>query len=124
MNRPTKAFALALIGGSASTVSPTLPLVYLYRSLIFPDVSVGLVIVLLSILLHEMPERYLTFGAAIATLSAAGAISSVILIGIDGGSIINPLSYILYAPAVGSTLSFLGGIAALTWKPSPENKTT
>jgi len=120
LNKPTGAFTLTLIGGSMSMIGLAYPVIALYRA--FPDtISVGLIIVILSMLLHEMPERNITFGAAIAALSTAQLISSMIVTVVTGGLYTGYYSTIPYVLVAGSIISLLGGVAAILWKPKGPN---
>ena len=119
LNRPTGSFALTILGGSIGMISLTYPIYFSYRAI--PDSApTGFIIVILGMLLHEMPERKITFGTAIAAVSVAELISSTILISVTTAFYVGSLlGAILYFPLVGSVISLLGGFRALRWKPGP-----
>jgi hypothetical protein len=80
-------------------------------------ISVGLVIVIISIFLQEMPERHLTLGAVIAAISIAQLASSITVVILEEGAFPGSNVIILFLPLAGSIISLLGGLAAILWKP-------
>ncbi len=88
----------------------------LRTSLYYTDPTpLGLVIIGLGILLYEMPQRNVSFAAAVIAISAAQLATSIIGVATFGGTLID--STVPYVPLAGSIISILGGATAVRWKP-------
>ncbi len=116
--RPVRAFVLALAGGTVSMVPYAYPLFALVRVGTPDNVSIGLVIMVASVLLYEMPDRHVSLGALVTALSSAELASTIIILQLGGAPYSGGYYLLTWGPVVGSILSILGGVIALRWKPS------
>ncbi len=116
-SRPARGFVLALAGGTVSMIPYAFPLFSVVRVGAFDNSSIGLVIMVASVLLYEMPERHTSLGALVSALSMAELASTIVVVQVWQPSFTGS-PYLIWTPIVGSLLSLLGGLIGVRWKPS------